>query len=295
MKKWILKRQEIIKLLPERKDDSNKGTYGKLLIIAGRHECAGAAILSTLAAMRCGLGMVKVISDKGNFQPLMSIVPEALFSSDTSADSIQESLSWADAALIGPGIGMDEKAEELLLALLKSRGIPLAVDADGLNLISQDHTLMLLLKEKARTDPVILTPHLMEMSRLCGKTISWLKEHREEAATEYSRQYGAVIALKDAITVTAAPDGELIINTTGNNGMSTAGSGDVLSGVIASFLAQGCKALEATGLGVYIHGAAGDMAAARYGVRGMKALDIAESLATVLMQCDRIKDKEKEA
>lgn len=283
--------QEIIRqLLPARTADSNKGTYGKLLNVSGSRECAGCAILSSLAAMRSGLGMVKVISDSGNFAPLMNIVPEALFSSDTGYTAVMDSMNWASAALIGPGIGTGEAARDVLAELLNAyTDLPLVIDADGINLISESKGLREKLYEKAAREPVIITPHLMEMSRLSLKRIADIKQDMQGTATQIAKTYNVTVVLKDARTVVVSPDGRAVINTTGNNGMSTAGSGDVLAGVIASFLAQGCDAFTAASIGVYIHGAAGDAAAERYGVRGMKAMDIAEALPEVLLKADSIR------
>lgn len=283
--------QEMIRqLLPARTADSNKGTYGKLLDVSGSRECAGCAILSSLAAMRSGLGMVKVISDSGNFAPLMNIVPEALFSSDTNYTAVMDSMNWASAALIGPGIGKGEAAQDVLAELLNTyTDLPLVIDADGINLISESKGLREKLYEKAAREPVIITPHLMEMSRLSLKRIADIKQDMQGTATQIAQTYNVTVVLKDARTVVVSPDGRAAINTTGNNGMSTAGSGDVLAGVIASFLAQGCDAFTAASIGVYIHGAAGDAAAERYGVRGMKAMDIAEALPEVLLKVDSIR------
>lgn len=283
--------QEMIRqLLPARTADSNKGTYGKLLNVSGSRECAGCAILSSLAAMRSGLGMVKVISDSGNFAPLMNIVPEALFSSDTGYTAVMDSMNRASAALIGPGIGTGEAARDVLAELLNAyTDLPLVIDADGINLISESKGLREKLYDKAAREPVIITPHLMEMSRLSLKRIADIKQDMQGTATQIAKTYNVTVVLKDARTVVVSPDGRAIINTTGNNGMSTAGSGDVLAGVVASFLAQGCDAFTAASVGVYIHGAAGDAAAERYGVRGMKAMDIAEALPEVLLKADSIR------
>ena len=269
-------------LLPKRKTDSNKGTYGKLLIIAGKKECAGCAILSSMSAMRMGLGMVKVISAKSNFTALMNYVPETLFSSKADDESLKKSVSWADAILIGPGIGTGKKAEKLLAFCLETRGIPLVIDADGINLLAHREYLRDMLHLKAAEDQVIITPHLMEMSRFTGLTAGQIKEDMAGTALKYASEYQMTVALKDATTVTASSDGRLVKNTTGNNGMSTAGSGDVLAGIIASLLAQRMNAFDAASVGVYLHGAAGDIAAERFGVRGMMARDEVEALVDVL-------------
>ncbi|MDD6380845.1 MAG: NAD(P)H-hydrate dehydratase [Lachnospiraceae bacterium] len=284
-----LQESQIKNLLPKRIADSNKGTYGRLLDIAGQKECAGCAILSAFSALRTGVGMVRVLSHKNNFIPLMNTVPEVLFSSDRNSESVCDSMDWATAVLIGPGIGRGRRAEEMLDTVLMSENMPLVIDADGINLISNSGYLREELRDKAQNDPVILTPHLMEMSRFTGRSIAEIKQDMQGIAAKYAADYQVVIALKDARTVTVAPDGRAVLNTTGNNGMSTAGSGDVLAGIVASFLAQGLDAFDAAALGVYIHGAAGDAAAEKYGVRGMKAMDIAEALPEVLLKADSMR------
>lgn len=233
--------------------------------------------------------MVRVLSHKNNFIPLMNTVPEVLFSSDRNSESVCDSMDWATAVLIGPGIGRGRRAEEMLDTVLMSENMPLVIDADGINLISNSGYLREELRDKAQNDPVILTPHLMEMSRFTGRSIAEIKQDMQGIAAKYAADYQVVIALKDARTVTVAPDGRAVLNTTGNNGMSTAGSGDVLAGIVASFLAQGLDAFDAAALGVYIHGAAGDAAAEKYGVRGMKAMDIAEALPEVLLKADSMR------
>lgn len=281
-----LTEDQVKDLLPKRTADSNKGTYGKLLDIAGKKECAGCAVLSALSAMRSGLGMVKVVSHRGNFAPVMNVVPEALFTSDRRSISVSDSMKWASAVLIGPGIGTGSTAEELLDTVLRTEEIPVVIDADGINLLSENEYLRYELLEKAEVDPVIMTPHLMEMSRFTGRSVGEIKKDMQGIAAKYAEDFNVVMVLKDARTVTVSPEGQAILNTTGNNGMSTAGSGDVLAGIIASLLAQGLGAFAAAALGTYIHGAAGDVAAEKYGVRSMKAMDIAEALPEVLKRYD---------
>jgi len=230
--------------------------------------------------------MVKVLSAKSNFTALMSHVPEALFSSDTKKEALSGDFSWADAIVIGPGIGTGKKAAAVLADVLSTRGIPAVIDADGINLISEDEGLRDALREKAEEDTVILTPHLMEMSRFTGIPPALIKNDIANTALSYARSYNTVIALKDARTVTASPEGDLIKNTTGNNGMSTAGSGDVLAGLAGSLLAQGLNGFRAASIAVFLHGLAGDIAADRYGVRGMKAMDIAESLPEAFLKVE---------
>lgn len=267
--------------LPPRLSHSNKGTYGKLLVIAGHIGMAGAAYLSARAAYACGCGLVRIFTPEENRAILQSMLPEAVMTTyvegETDKQTLEDLLDWADAAVCGPGIGTSDSMGGMVSDLLKSASIPLILDADALNLISQD--IDILLESHTR---LILTPHLGEMSRLTGKPVSWLQGHLVESAKEFAERYHVACVLKDARTVTAIPGGQTYLNLSGNPGMATAGSGDVLSGVIGGLLAQGICPDRAAPLGVYLHGLAGDHVREVTGERGMMASDLAEGLRAVL-------------
>lgn len=272
--------------LPGRSPDSNKGTFGKLLVIAGSGGMCGAAYLSGLAAYRVGCGLVKILTVPENRTILQTMLPEAIveeldFASDRERESGGESLwekirgqcQWASAVVIGPGLGRRDYVEPLVEAVLASAEVPVVVDADGLNAVSRCPRLVKYFPGKA-----VVTPHMGEMSRLTKKTVDELKSHRMQAAREYASETGAVCVLKDASTVTAAPDKTVYINGSGCSAMAKAGSGDVLAGVIGGLLAQGMTRLEGAAYGVYIHGLAGEQAAARMGERGPLARELADGL-----------------
>lgn len=264
---------EDLSLLPPRKRHSNKGTYGKLLVIAGSENMSGAASFCAKAAYRSGVGLVKIITPKECRNVLQTTIPEAILS---NKEQLIEDLKWADAVVIGPGIGITKESEELLKMVLKNVSIPTVLDADALNILAKEPEQLLL----PHTD-MILTPHLGEMSRLTKDAISFLQTHLIESAQEFARKYNVICVLKDARTVTAIPYGLTYLNCSGNNGMATAGSGDVLSGVIGGLLAQGAKPEVAASLGVYLHGLAGDEVRKVTGARGMMASDILEGLLKV--------------
>lgn len=263
-------------LLPKRKKEGNKGNFGKLLLVAGSRNMAGAAVLAARSAYRTGAGMVKVITPEANRVIVQSRIPEALLGQE---EDLKSSLVWADVAAIGPGLGRSEQAKALLETLLQDSRIPLVIDADGLNLLAENENLVQMLKKQgAEGRSIILTPHMGELSRLTGKTMEQLKENPVEAVKELAFSWQVTVVGKDARTLTAAPKGHLCLNLTGNSGMATAGSGDVLTGIIAGLLAQGMTAFDAASIGVYLHGAAGDEAAGVLGEHGVMAGDMAEYL-----------------
>ncbi len=274
---------EELKLLPRRPAWSNKGTFGKVLVIAGRKNMAGAALFAAHAALAAGSGLVKVMTPEENRVILQQQLPEAILETYDPAEgnrSITEKLAlqlhWADVAVLGPGIGTDETARCLVEGVLRQGRIPLVLDADGLNICSVSPWLLL-----GHQGPVIVTPHLGEMARLTGWEIPRLRRELRQAALGFSKEYDLVCVLKDARTVTATPQGGCYINTSGNPGMATPGSGDVLTGVIAALLAQGLSVHLAAVLGVYLHGLSGDAMVLKTGQHGMLASDLIEGIRQV--------------
>ncbi len=268
----LLEDSDVPKLLPERTKRSNKGTYGKLLVIAGSPGMAGAAILSAKAAYASGCGLVCILTPEENRVVIQTALPEAIlatYNEKTLKKVLEEKLAWAGMILCGPGIGTDKAAEKLVHHVLKDGAVPVVWDADALNLISRDTDVL----RTART-PWVVTPHLGEMSRLTGKPVPEIQKTIVETAEEFARMYGGICVLKDAHTVTAVLQGATFLNLSGNNGMATAGSGDVLGGVIAGLMAQGLSADIAAPLGVFLHGRAGDAAAEHTGSYGLMASDL---------------------
>lgn len=271
-----------LSLLPEREQHSNKGSFGKLLIIAGNKNMAGACIFAAKAAYRSGVGLVKIYTAEINRSVILQAVPEAiLVTYEKNYDKTQliEILKWADAVVIGPGIGIDNNAKGMVDTALTNVTVPMVVDADALNVISANTERLL----RPHMD-LVLTPHLGEMSRLTGDAVSFIQNKLIECAQEFAQKYDLICVLKDFHTVTAIPYGMTYINLSGNNGMATGGSGDVLSGIIGALLAQHISAENAASLGVYIHGLAGDEAGRKNGEYGMIASDIIDGLKNVWKQ-----------
>ncbi|WP_138159512.1 NAD(P)H-hydrate dehydratase [Peptoniphilus catoniae] len=266
------------KFLHRRNPDTHKGDYGKVGILAGSRGMTGSAYLATMAALRMGSGLVYNLVPKDIFNIMSIKYIEPIVKTYDDLDS--DFLSKLDSLAVGMGIGRTEEAKKILFSLLRLNK-KILIDADGLNLISKDPSV---LKDR-EVYTTVLTPHLMEFSRLCGKTIEEINENKEEIAREFARDYKVVLLLKGHRSLVTYDKG-FYKNKTGNAGMATAGSGDVLSGIIASLLARGYSAFEAACAGAYIHGLAGDIASENLGEDFMLARDIVKSLKYVLGPID---------
>lgn len=290
-KKVFTYTREDLSRLRVRPDDGNKGTFGKILLIAGSADMGGAASLSALAAFQAGAGLVRVLTHKNNRNVILQTVPEAIvttYGTDTSeqelAVMLKEACEWATFIVAGPGISKCTQARQLVARIMEVTDRPVLLDADALNIMAENEYTF-------SKGCFFVTPHMREMSRLSGRTIRELKADPVACATEYAREHSCICILKDARTVVASPTGEVYLNTTGNSGMATAGSGDVLTGVIAGIAYQMMddhsgfrpqKAFETACLGVCLHGLAGDAAAQKQGRRSMTAGDIAKNLCEIL-------------
>ncbi len=272
--------EPVIKLLPPRKADGHKGDFGKVLLIAGFEQMPGAAILAAQAAYHTGAGMVKVVCPEENRGIVQAAAPEVLW---IEPENWRQGCQWADVAAIGPGLGKSSRAKEILEGVLRESRLPLVLDADALNLIAGDMSLQLLTADQGKSGrDIVLTPHEGEMARLSGKSVSQIREDREHAAKVLARDLHCVLVCKGARTLTCREQGECCVNLRGDSGMGTAGSGDVLSGIIAALLAQGADAFTAAGAGGYLHGLAGELAADRCSSYGMAAGNLAETIPLVL-------------
>ncbi|MCM1101423.1 MAG: NAD(P)H-hydrate dehydratase [Clostridium sp.] len=290
--------------IPPRPAAGNKGTFGKVLLVAGGRGMAGAAILGAQAAYRAGAGMVKVLTDESNRIAVQTAVPEALYG---TWEELLESADWADVIAIGPGLGRGEDAYACLERVLTQTRKPLLIDADGLNLLAESNKMQEILA--ARESGVILTPHVGELSQLTGLSVLRLKEDLWRYGTALAHKLHAVVAAKDARTFVCGEESPVYVNTSGNDGMATAGSGDVLTGLIAGLWAQRIAG-EGTGedaeenrasgnqiadvfaaacAGVWLHGAAGDAAARERGRHGCMAGDLADAAAMTLRDVERCK------
>ena len=269
-------------IFKKRRRNSHKGTFGTGLMLCGSYGMAGAAVLAARAALRSGMGILKAVLCDSIYYPFTVSLPEAVCvptvpneSGTLCPDNINlpELLKGCSAALIGCGIGNNGDTARLVKKLVEISEIPLVIDADGINSITDSIDII-----KNSKAPVILTPHPGEMARLCRISVREVEENRVETAREFALKYGCVLVLKGADTIIAEPDGKIYFNMTGNPGMSTGGSGDALAGITLSLLAQGLSAGDAARAAVYLHGEAGDKAAAKRGERAMLPSDLIEEL-----------------
>ncbi len=278
---WRTYTEADLERLPVRRPDSNKGTYGKVLVIAGSRNMAGAACFSAQAAYRTGCGLVTVYTPECNRVILQEKVPEAVLKTYDEEEEIFEDLEGLlgghHVVVIGPGLGKSKTSRLLLKKTLKAVNTPVIIDADALNIIAEDKQILC---ECSGT--MILTPHLMELSRLTGYNIQELKENLRQICEDFTHQFGVICISKDARTIVIDPSGQCYLNTSGNHGMSTGGSGDALTGIIAGLAAQGMPAYDASEMGVFVHGLAGDAAAAQMGCRSMTAGDLVAGISRVL-------------
>ena len=273
---------EELSLLPHRDPAGNKGSFGKIGFFTGCASIGGAAILSASAAYHMGSGYVRVVTHENTRAGMLSQIPEAVVSYYKEEMTTSEKISLCDKVIqnsdvlaIGAGIGTDEWAGEMTEYVLKCDGKPIVADADACNLIAADERLKQGLKDMAgvRRYPLILTPHLAEFSRLSGVQVAQLKKDLPRHVMQFAKEYGVILAAKDAVTLVS--DGKrLYMNGSGNDGMATAGSGDVLFGMIASLTGQGMEAFEAVCLCVYLHGLCGDLVRKETNARFMTASDL---------------------
>ena len=260
-------------LLHKREKDSHKGTYGHALLIAGSTGKTGAALLASEACLRSGVGLLTTHLPKLAMLPLQVYLPEAMISVDESENCISQvpDLQPYNAIGVGPGLGKAAETANALKHLIHEVKVPMVLDADALNIISENKDLLSALPENT-----IITPHVKEFERLFGECKD--KQQRIEIQRVMAQKYKIIIVLKGAGTTTVLPDGRCFVNTTGNPGMATAGSGDVLTGIILSLLAQRYTPEEAAIIGVFMHGRAGDKAAEKLGMEAMIAGDIVKNL-----------------
>lgn len=257
-------------VIRKRPRDIHKGDCGRVLLVCGSEEMAGAAVFVTKAAIKSGSGLVYTCTDRRIFPILQISVPEGICK---SWEKVKDDLMQYDAIAIGPGMGVCDDTKEILETVLTSYDKTLVIDADGLNTVGANpHLQDMVRNTKAK---VIMTPHIGEARRLlAGFDVSGM--NREDFAACLTEQYGCIAIVKGAGTLVALSADAAYINTTGNPGMATAGSGDVLTGIIVSLAGQGLTAQDAARAGVFIHGLAGDLAAEHFGEYGLTASDIAD-------------------
>ncbi len=269
--------------LPPRKEISNKATYGKVLNISGSDYMPGAAYLSSVSALKVGCGYCFLSSTERVIDAVASQTSNVVF---ISRKDILKHLS-ADVISLGCGLSQDEEAVRLFNNVVRNipKETPLIVDADGLNILSMEPESFI----DAKLENIILTPHPKEAARLLDCTLDEVLSDIEDSADKIARIFNAIVALKTHKTVVTAPDGRKYINTTGNNSMAKAGSGDVLTGMIAGIAAQGTELFEATVLGVYLHGLCGDIAAQDLTQYSVMAQDLVDSIPSAIKKSGLIK------
>lgn len=274
-------------LLPERRADGNKGTYGKGLMIAGGYSMSGAATMAASAAGRMGCGMVKVYTRAENRVIMQETLPECLLSvwtpdhMDVAIDRLQQDLRWADTVAIGPALGKNVEEERLLRTVLEHAGDVrhIILDADAIRIIAEQHLYALLAAAGEQTD-IILTPHLAECAALLGTTVSGLMTGREEQLRTFANAHHVTLLCKDARSmVVSAEDARTYLNTSGNDGLATAGSGDVLTGILTACTAQGMAGQAAAAAAAYLHGRLAEQAEGETGRRGLVAPDLYRRLS----------------
>jgi len=299
--------------LPKRVPDSHKGTYGKVLLIAGSEGMSGAACLAARAAFRSGCGMVRVFTPACNRIVIQTVIPEAMVTTwepgKAKPGGLEEALAWSDVVGIGPGLGTSPDAKELLCYILNHSAKPLVIDADAINLLSaplrprcgemceqtaaecsasatDDRGKIPLSVQDSLKGRVILTPHLGEIARLTGMEKHTIAADPIETARSFADTYEVVCVLKNTRTVVS--DGSrTYLNTSGNDGMAVAGSGDVLTGVLCGLLAQKVPVYDAATLGVYLHGLAGDAARDELGAHAVMAGDLCDFAGKVIKKYAR--------
>lgn len=287
---YLLEEDDVKARIPERKRDTHKGSYGHVLVVAGSWGKTGAAGLSAKAVLRSGAGLCTLATRPEALVPAMSHAPEVMgveLVSDgalsyADLNSILEAADGKTAVVMGPGMPRGDETLKLLGALLEELEVPVVLDADALNAIAEDTSVL----SKAKC-PLVLTPHPGEMARLVGRSTAAVQEARVDTARELATKHHATVVLKGARTIICSDEGASFVNPTGNPGMATAGTGDVLSGVIGGLLAQGMSPLNAALAAVFAHGLAGDLAAKRRGFLGLMASDVLESLSEVWVRWGR--------
>lgn len=272
-----------------RPDDSNKGTLGSLLCICGSYGMSGATIMAGKAALRCGIGLLKIAVPKSIYPVCATNILESVYYpleetsngviSSKNTDFLLEMCEKSSAVVIGCGLSVCDDTKELVKAVITNCTKPIVIDADALNCICDEPQILNHLKA-----PSIITPHPGEMARLLHTTPKAVNSDRENTAINFAKKYGVVTVLKGAGTIIAAPNGTAYINHTGNSGMATGGSGDVLSGIIGSLLAQGASPINAAAAGVFLHGTIGDLAAEKLGKISMLPTDMIDMIPTAYLK-----------
>lgn len=277
--KYFYITKETIKLrLAKRSKFSHKGTYGHALLVSGSYGKMGAAVMASKACLRSGVGLLTTHIPKFGYEIMQTAVPEAMLSIDryNKVSSEIPYINNYSAIGIGPGIGKSNATQTALKEVIERTNSPIVFDADAINILAENRDYL-----EKNFDNCVFTPHPKEFERIAGYAENHIQ--RIELQLEFAMKYNTIVVLKGAHTSIACPDGKCYFNSTGNPGMATAGSGDVLTGIILSFLAKGYSAKDAALIGVYIHGLAGDIAKEKYGEEALIASDIIEYIGSAFL------------
>ncbi|WP_159476066.1 NAD(P)H-hydrate dehydratase [Chryseobacterium sp. 18068] len=277
---FVIDDEVILNIFKVRQDFAHKGTYGKSIIVGGSYGKIGAVVLATKSTLKTGSGLTFVLAPNCGYEILQTSVPEAMFI-DGGEKNIRQIKDQENTVFgIGPGLGTEKETEKALLEFLENHQSPLILDADALNIISKDKSYLKLIPKKS-----IITPHPKEFERLFGKTKNSFE--RLDLAKTKAKELGIYIVLKDHHTQVVTPEGTVFYNITGNSGLAKGGSGDVLTGIITSLLAQKYTEEEATILGVWLHGKAADFAAEKYSTEAMQPTDVIDEIGNVFLYLNK--------
>ena len=282
---FCLEDSDIRRLLPVRKRDSHKGTYGRVLVAAGSPGMAGASLFAARAAFLAGAGLVDILTAEENRVIVQESLPEAVlhtYSGKCPDSLIKECCDRADCIVIGPGLGTEKNAVSLFQTVFETASVPMVIDADGLNILSENISLL----QRPHTS-LVLTPHPGELSRLLSEPYELIRPRIFSACGDFSRTNQVTLVAKGASTLIFEPFRETCINTTGDDSLSTAGSGDILAGLTGGLIATGMKAPDAARAAAYLHGKAGETAGQKTGKRSCMAGDILSALPDVFMEVSK--------
>ncbi|MBQ7065762.1 MAG: NAD(P)H-hydrate dehydratase [Lachnospiraceae bacterium] len=297
--------KEDLSLIPKRRKDGNKGSFGKVSVFAGNRQVSGALLLAVISAYRSGCGYVKAFTEEANRPFLARKVPEVVIETymdkpegllEDELNKMKEVYEFATEVIIGPGIGLDAIAEEMVWHVLTADNKPVIIDADAITIISRNVKMQeyLIQSANSRNFPIILTPHVGEFARLLSKDIKQVKENLLQEGLAYANKTGVILVCKEARTlVINGTSGQVYINCSGNEGMATAGSGDVLTGMIAGMLGTKMEYYKAVCMGVYIHGLCGDKAKEKSSSAYVMASDLIKELPCFLNDKRNATEKRK--
>ena len=278
--------------IPKRAEDSNKGDFGRLLCVCGSKNMPGASYFCVSSAVKCGVGLVTAAVTDCVYRSLSCKISECIFEileessngtiSGNNIDKILLESQKCSAVLIGPGMGWNSNTKFLVNEVIRHSEIPLLIDADGINVISENIDIL-----KEAKSPVVITPHMKEMCRLIGVDMNYLKLNKFKCAMDFCKNYGVTLVLKDHRTIIADSKNGIYLNATGNSGMAKGGMGDVLSGMIASFLAQGLSSVDSAVCATYIHGLAGDKCSKKMSKYSMTPTNLINTLPDVFLSFEK--------